>query len=496
MISARHGVPADVQDLLALSPPAGRGAFRVLGPSEMEQLSDAVLTVLERVGVICHSTEILRALENIGARVNYESQAASFPRQLLQDFVEGLRKEAAEAPGRGQAAFQSPQVPWTFHPLSVFYYDQARQQRRPGNRSDFITMTKLGDVLHPEQGTGHCLVLSEEPAAVEPLEAAILLCEYAHRPRGVYVQDVRQIPYLQEIEDIAGIRDEYWHWLANVSFATPLRLSREIAERFAYMVKSGCYPAHVYNFAVSGVNMPVTAAGAIALASAEIVALWLIARALNQRVSLAGGLVQVATVDMHSGEISYWAFDALLRSLGACEFLRWWTGVPVSPGGGEYTPSKVPGSFVALEKAYRAMVVAAFTGTHPTVGIGHLEAGLTLSPVQLLLDREISQGLRFLQPPTVNDETIGLEVILSVGHGRSATYLESEHTLRHFRDALWMPRLLNRGGWCGAEEEARLLERAQAKVEELLAQYRKPDVDPDKLARMRQVVQKARKALL
>ncbi|MGQ9554105.1 MAG: trimethylamine methyltransferase family protein [Anaerolineae bacterium] len=494
-MASTYDFPQDVHELLALSAPPPGGAFNILSSGDVERLADAVLTVLDKVGVSCQSREILKALDDRGARVDYGSEKATFPRSLVQAFVEELRKEQ-QPPTMTARAFQAPPLPWTFHPLAVFYYDYAKRGKQPGNRESFITMTQLGDVLHPEHGTGHCLILSEEPAAVEPLEAALLLCQYAHKPRGVYIQDVRQIPYLEEMEDIAGIEDKYWHWLANVSFATPLRLGKEIADRFVYMVRSGRYPAQVYNFAVCGVNMPATAAGSIALASAEIVALWLMARALNPRVSLNGGLVEMASADMRTGEISYWAFDAVIRSLSTCEFLRKWTGVAVSAGGGEYNPSTVPGSYVALEKAYRAMTLAAFTGGHPTVGIGHLEAGLSLCPVQLLLDRDISAALRFLEPPVINDEAIGLEAMLAVGHGEAGTYLEAEHTLRHFRTALWQPQFLDRQGWSGMEAEERLLERAQAKVDDLLAQYQRPEFDSDKLVRMRKVVDKARKALL
>lgn len=60
---------------------------------------------------------------------------------------------------------------------------------------------------------GHCLVLSDVPAAVEPLEAALLQFGYVQRPRGAYVQNVGQIGYLMEMEEISGI--EGLHCLAS-----------------------------------------------------------------------------------------------------------------------------------------------------------------------------------------------------------------------------------------------------------------------------------------
>jgi hypothetical protein len=55
---------------------------------------------------------------------------------------------------------------------------------------------------------------------------------------------------------------------------------------------------------------------------------------------------------------------------------------------------------------------------------------------------------------------------------------------------------MERSGWDGFEKEEVVLNRLQAKVDELIAAYKKPKVNPDKLARMRKVVERARKELL
>ncbi|MHB0874765.1 MAG: trimethylamine methyltransferase family protein [Anaerolineae bacterium] len=488
-------IPEMVESMYTFPPPTGAGGFTVLREDDVEPLAEAVLTVLERVGLTCDDDEVMRALAGFGAHVDRERHLATFPRPLVLDFVAQLRREAA--PAREDAGrFRAPGMPGLLHQLAIYTYDWPKREKRLGNRDDFVYLTKLADVLHPEHGAGHSLLLSDVSAAVEPLEVALLLFRYAHHPAGVVVADVRQIDYVREIEDIAGIDNPYWHWVTNVSFATPLRLSREAAALLTYLVRSGDYPAKVYNFGVSGASMPATVGGTATVAAAEILALWMCARALAPGVTIGGNsMVQVGSIDMRGGGVSWWGFDGMIRSLTACAFLRRWTGVPVSPGGGEYTPSQYPGSYVSLEKAYRAMVMAAFTGYHPGIGSGHLEAGLTFSPVQLMLDRDLTAALVYLQPPVVDAEQIGLDTMLAVGHGERSTYLESEHTLRHFRHAIWAPRFLARAGWSGGDGEEGVLRRAQAAVDDLLAAYRQPEYDEDKLVRMRQVVVKARKVL-
>jgi trimethylamine:corrinoid methyltransferase-like protein len=185
----------------------------------------------------------------------------------------------------------------------------------------------------------------------------------------------------------------------------------------------------------------------------------------------------------------------MIRNFTVREFMQRWASIPVSTGGGEYTPAKTPGLFAAMEKAYSAMIVAAFTGSHAGVGIGHLDGGLVISPEQLLLDREMASALRHLNPIEITPETISLDAIQEVGHAEKTNYMECDNTLRHYRSALWIPELLERLGWTGLKTEEQVLGRARQKVADLVASYKRPDVDEGKLEKMRQIVARARKKL-
>jgi trimethylamine:corrinoid methyltransferase-like protein len=177
--------------------------------------------------------------------------------------------------------------------------------------------------------------------------------------------------------------------------------------------------------------------------------------------------------------------------------MRRWTGRDIPVGGGEYCDAKEPGYYAALEKAYKSMTIAAFSGRHPGIGSGMLEEGKVLAPVQLMLERELTLGAQCLgQRIEVTPETIAFDTILEVGFGLTKNYLDSDHTLSRYRDYLWCPSLMARSGWAGPEKEEAVLKRLQAKVNELISAYRKPEIDPAKLAKMHQVVERARRELL
>ncbi len=477
---------------------------RLLTDSGVAELADGVVNVLEHVGILCQNDEILEALSAWGASIDTETQIARFPRELVKEFVTGLRAEGLAGSSDAGSQFVPPPLPTLETQVAQFFRDDATGELRPGNREDFITLIKLGDVLHPEEDVGHSLLLTDVPPMVEPLEAAMLLAEYAHRPGPAFAWNVRQVDYLTEMGDILGIPD-WFTWGASC-FAHPLRFDRDVADKFVRSVRSGraaglagmhvTAAAGLTGMQISGFTTPVTAAGFIVVSAAEFVGTWIAARALNPAVPLTGS-IWGGSLDMQTGGVSYSSPDAMLRAFAASEFLRKWCSLEVAVGGGEYCDAKAPGLYTALEKAYKAMTIAAFSGRHPSVGQGMLESGRTISPVQLLLDRELGRAVQILgQPIEVTPETIALDTIFDVGVALDKSYLHTTHTLKNFRENTWLPELIDRSGWNGAESDQALVAKARQKVEELIAAYVKPEVDPDKLARMREIVERARLELI
>jgi len=476
----------------------------LLKDSDVEPLADSVFTVLDKTGILCQNDEMLQALARSGARVDFASQRVTFPRKIQEEWVGEFRKERAghvgteaERPWRRDAgsawAFPTLGLPDLETQVAQFVHDWAKGERRQGNRADLVALIQFGDALHREAGVGHCLLLTDVPPLVEPLEAALLLAEHAHKPHGAFAWDARQADYLAEMGAILGL-ENWFNWGA-ICFAHPLRFDRDVAARFVRKVKSGS-PTGLTAMPVAGVTTPVTLAGFVVVASAEHLATWIAARALNPRVGL-GGSMWGGAVDASGRGVSYCSFDAMLYSFATVEFLRRWCGIEVPVGGGEYCAAKEPGLYAALEKAYKAMTIAAFTGRHPGIGSGLLENGKTLSPVQLLLERDLTLGIRhYARTVEATAEFLAPDEIAEIELGLEATHLGTEHTLRHFRQSLWLPELIDRSGWRGPDHDRELLTKAQAKVHELTAACQKPEVDPDKLARMRAIVERARRQLL
>lgn len=449
------------------------------------------MEVLERVGMLYQNEEMLKALKKFGALVDYESQRAKFPKKLVREFVELLRKENTESDEK-ESKFYPPPLPVLGLQVAQFYYDYEKKEKRRGNKDDFITLIKLADVLHPEEGVGHSLILTEINPLIEPLIAGLLLTEYAHKPAGVYYTDIRQYDYLLEMDSILDGEGSI-HPHSAICFAHPLRFDKPVAERFLKEVRETGV-GWLTPMPVAGVTTPVTVEGFIVVASAEIMGGWLCAKALNPKVKV-GSSMWAGTCDMKGG-VSYSTPDSMFYGFAVSEFMRRWCGKNLPVGGGEYCDAKKPGLYAVLEKAYKAMMIAAFQGVHPPIGQGMLECGKTISPVQLLLEREFGLGVNHLARKIIPQrEIIGLNEIVDIDLGFHKSHLETEHTFKHFRSSLWLPQLIDRSGYDGYEMERMVLDRAEKKVKELISNYEKPKGREEKLAKMKEIIKRAEKEL-
>jgi trimethylamine--corrinoid protein Co-methyltransferase len=90
----------------------------------------------------------------------------------------------------------------------------------------------------------------------------------------------------------------------------------------------------------------------------------------------------------------------------------------------------------------------------------------------------------------INDETLALDLIHEIGP--DGQFLDSEHTLKHFRDR-WYPQLFDRDNYDGwlANGGKTLAQRAAERVETILADHQ-PEPLPDDVAKaVRSIIERA-----
>ena len=132
------------------------------------------------------------------------------------------------------------------------------------------------------------------------------------------------------------------------------------------------------------------------------------------------------------------------------------------------TDAKIPDAQAALEKMMTTLLPVIGGTDCMTLSAGMVDFGLSASYEQLVIDDEIAAlVLRLRRGIEVTEETLGLRAMQEVGPG--GTFLTTEHTLRHFRDEHWVPKLAdrqNREAWEQAGARS-LFDRAREVVQGL-----------------------------
>lgn len=200
--------------------------------------------------------------------------------------------------------------------------------------------------------------------------------------------------------------------------------------------------------------------------------------------ALYGGIM-----DMRTGTHAFATPETALYSAAAVQLCQQY-GIPTNMTA-PTSDSKVPDAQAAYEKMMVALVPALAGADSLTLLGGVLDFGLSASYEQMVIDNEIAgQILRILKNFEVNEETLAVGTIKERDYG--GYYLDSEHTLKYFKDTLWVPFLSDRQireVW-EAKGSKDILKRAKEKVKEILSGSFKSSLSEKTLVEVRKVVKK------
>ncbi len=135
---------------------------------------------------------------------------------------------------------------------------------------------------------------------------------------------------------------------------------------------------------------------------------------------------------------------------------------------------------------------AANAGTNLIYGAGMLDSGLIFSYTQLVIDNDIFKMVRkVMQGIHVDDETLALETIKSVGPG--GDHLMQAHTMKYMRTLPSAPHLIVRSNyerWLGKGGKD-MAERAAEKAADLLANHKPMPLSAEAKSALRSIVEEA-----
>jgi trimethylamine--corrinoid protein Co-methyltransferase len=255
--------------------------------------------------------------------------------------------------------------------------------------------------------------------------------------------------------------------------SSPLRHSFTAVDKLLYMAEQGLPIVHS-PAPVQGGTAPVTLAGALTMANAEILS-GLVMHQLKRKGSpwvYGSGMHQL---DMKTTISVYTSPEFVLARVAVAEMGQYY-GLPTWGYAGDVNSCVVDEQ--AASEATFSILMALLAGNNLTHDIGYAESGKTFSPELMVLCDEIISMLRhFAAGIAFDDTSLAMDVIEQVGPDHD--FLSTRHTLQQFR-RLWRPKLFSRlGGEAWAAEGGRRLGQVlQEKTLEIIHSHR-PEALPD-----------------
>jgi len=413
--------------------------LQMLTEHEIEAIKDASLVILRDTGVMVHHEEMLRLLDEAGAKVDRAHKIARLPEKLVMESVARAGKQYVLY-GRDKnrtARFGYGDLVLMSSPGQYAWIDLQTGQRRPATVEDSHDAIRLGDALGNITIVG---AMAQPETLSEKYRDVVLTAELVKgtgKPTRCWVRNGATARYILEIYRTivggdAALRSSPMveAFLEPIS---PLQLPKDGLDIVKELARAG-QPVSIGPMAMTSGTAPGTLAGTLAQENAEILAGVVITQLLAPGTPIIyGGIPHI--MDPRTGICSFGSPEQGIMAVAMVEIARSY-GFPVYVNVG-LTDAKLPDAQAGVEKAATLLLgVLAGADTFGHCGIcGTDHAGsllwLTFDDEAMSYIKRIARGF------AVDSDHLATDVINSVGP--AGNFLAEDHTVRHFREELWLP---------------------------------------------------------
>lgn len=436
----------------------------ILSRNAIERIHEASLEILWETGVQVDDEIVVRVLQEHGCAVVPGTQIVRIPRPVVETALRQCPREVVLASVAG------PQTILSAGGASVFWTGNALNLAID-NETVPIDVPRFTDLVHVVDGLEHVhaivsTCLSDVPPPVRGLVGWRLLAENClkhFRPCVYHPRETKgMIEMAQVVLDGKPLAQTPIFSLGYTA-VSPLHWSELALGVFRESSGHGI-PLMVNSEPGGGVTAPATLAGELVLANAEALSGVVICQALEPGRPLIFNLgfahiLDMQTMVMRTGGVE----NGLLQAAGA--EIAAFHGLPSAAW--MSTESMRVDAGAAAENVLTGLL---HVQSHVNIvwGIGNLESTKCMSLEMAVLGNDIAGALcRAQQGIRVDDERLATGVIRELKH--QARYLDHPHTLAHFKEEYYFPRIINRrarGKWL-TQGSPTTLDEARARVEKL-----------------------------
>ena len=453
--------------------------FEILNEEALEVIERNAETVLEEIGVaFTENPAALARWREAGAEVTGER--VRIPRGLARQlcataptgFVQRARNPERSVEIGGKNTVLAP----VYGPPFVRDLDGGRRYATMEDFRSFVKLAYMSKWLHHSGGT----VCEPTDVAVNKRHLDMLMAHMTLSDKpfmGSVTAPERAADSVRMCEILFGadVVSSETVLTSLVNINSPLTFDATMMGALEVYAAAG-QACIVSPFIVGGAMAPVSVAGTLTQALAEVMAGVAYAQLIRPGAPVIFGTF-VTSIDMNSGAPTFGTPEASKILYGAGQLARR-LGLPFRSGGA-LCGSKLPDAQAAYETANTLNAMLLGGVNFCLHAAGWLEGGLVASLEKFVLDVDQLGALHTLGAGVdVSEDGQAMDALREVGPG--GHYLGCAHTQRHFKDAFWRSEVLDYKPFeTWAEEGGRDSQALAAlRARRMLDEYERPALDP------------------
>jgi len=416
--------------------------IRMISEDQIYQIHLATLEVLERVGVMVDNEEAMNLLREAGCYIH--DNVAKIPAHLIEEAIRTAppRIVMCDRDGNRKLFLEKNETYYGTGSDLPFTIDPYTQERRFTTKKDIENSAKTVDYLPNFDFFMSFGIATDVPEVTSDLHQLDAMVRNTKKPMIVTAHHRQGL--LDQIHMCAAVRggvEELREKPLIICYSepvSPLKHTLEGTDKLLVCAEYGVPVVYTPGL-MAGATAPATRAGAILQANAELLS-GLVIHQLKVKGApfVYGGVATI--MDMMTSVLPYGSPEWHSNSIILTQMAQYYQ-LPIFSTGG-CTDSLVFDQQAAAEATY-TLLMANMSGANLIHDVGYLEQGLTACYDTLVFCDEIIDMVRRIRRNLeINEETLAIDVIEKVGPG--GHFLTNPHTYKHWRNEMWVPKLINR----------------------------------------------------
>ncbi|MBT3390394.1 MAG: hypothetical protein HN413_08285 [Chloroflexi bacterium] len=465
--------------------------LRILSSELIAQIIDEAFQLMIKPGIKVQLKEARALLADAGAQVDEDQQVVHIPEDVARKALETVPREfyLYNRDGEPTVHYGGDSVHFDPGSSGVNILDADTLKHRPATTQDLVKVIKTADSLWQYDAQSTSVVCSEVPKEIGDLYRLYLVLMFSKKPvvTGAFTTQ-NTSAMIDMLAIFAGGRDALAKKptaVFDVCPSPPLIWSKFGSRSLIDLARAGI-PAEMVSMPLAGAAAPITLLGSVVQHTAECISGITIHQLAKPGSPIVWGGAP-AIMDMRQGTTPMGAVETAMIDTAYAQVGKTF-GFPTHTYLGS-SDAKVVDYQAGMESSTAAMI-GALAGINMISGAGMLDFLACMSPEKLLIDAEaIGMAKRMLKGMLVHTDTLATEMFEGINF--KGEFLKQRITRQLLKKEQYLPSAaIDRGSIRTWEQNGATdtFARAKAQLQNLLNAYQAPDLPPDQMTELQNMV--------